>query len=209
MTSFSVARYYHWAPQAKSELKKPGHEFHGLHEKGRRLIADCGLRARAEINSHFGASAGRADARRRDEGDVGHRRGAATKQMPARRRAPSGCGPQPAWGPAAKCEFISARALSEERANQLAIVGDLDGTAVCVELLVGIDAQDLVDGECQVLNRHRIILGVRGRGRCASYHYTSADFNTREGNREGPRPVISSRIVFEAWGTSEFGQNEH
>src|SRR5213083_2744819 len=92
------------------------------------------LRARAEINSHFGASAGRADARRRDEGDVGHRRGAATKQMPARRRAPSGCGPQArwlccslltyrpgyssslaprqrAWGPAAKCEFISARAL--------------------------------------------------------------------------------------------------
>src|SRR5207249_7995744 len=128
MTSFSVARYYHWAPQAKSELKQPGHEFHGLHEKGRRLIADCGLRARAEINSHFGASAGRADARRRDEGDVGHRRGAATKQMPARRRAPPGCGPQArwlccslltyragycsslaprqrAWGPAAKCPY--------------------------------------------------------------------------------------------------------
>src|SRR5438477_3513315 len=92
------------------------------------------LRARAGINSHFGASAGRADARRRDEGDVGHRRGAATKQMPARRRAPAGCGPQArwlccslltyrpgyssslaprqrAWGPAAKCEVISARAL--------------------------------------------------------------------------------------------------
>ncbi len=92
------------------------------------------LRARAEINSHFGASAGRADARRRDEGDVGHRRGAATKQMPARRRAPPGCGPQArwlccslltyrpgyssslaprqrAWGPAAKWEVISARAL--------------------------------------------------------------------------------------------------
>ncbi|PYV38334.1 MAG: short-chain dehydrogenase [Acidobacteria bacterium] len=49
------------------------------------------------INSHFGASAGRADARRRDEVDVGHRRGAATKQMPARRRAPSGCGPQARW----------------------------------------------------------------------------------------------------------------
>src|SRR5207249_9181566 len=32
---------------------------------------------------HFGASAGRADARRRDAVDVGHRRGAATKQMPA------------------------------------------------------------------------------------------------------------------------------
>src|SRR5437773_6048669 len=96
------------------------------------------LRARAEINSHFGASAGRADARRRDEVDVGHRRGAATKQMPARRRAPSGCGPQArwlccslltyrpgyssslaprqrAWGPAAKCEFIAARALTGEK----------------------------------------------------------------------------------------------
>src|SRR5216117_2030413 len=96
------------------------------------------LRARAEINSHFGASAGRADARRRDEGDVGHRRGAATKQMPARRRAPAGCGPQArwlccslltyrpgyssslaprqrAWGPAAKCEVISARALRIEK----------------------------------------------------------------------------------------------
>src|SRR5205814_5780547 len=94
------------------------------------------LRARAEINSHFGASAGRADARRRDAGDVGHRRGAATTPIRAlRRRAPSGCGPQArwlccslltyhtgyssslaprqrAWGPAAKCEFISARALS-------------------------------------------------------------------------------------------------
>src|SRR5947209_19512085 len=96
------------------------------------LVADA--RARTEINSHFGGSAGRADARRRDEVDVGHRRGAATKQMPARRRAPSGCGPQArwlccslltyrpgyssslapgqrAWGPAAKCEFISARPL--------------------------------------------------------------------------------------------------
>src|SRR5436189_714776 len=98
------------------------------------------LRARAEINSHFGASAGRADARRRDEGDVGHRRGAATKPIRAlRRRAPAGCGPQArwlrcslltyrpgyssslaprqrAWGPAAKCEVISARALSARRA---------------------------------------------------------------------------------------------
>src|SRR5881396_2953027 len=94
------------------------------------------LRTRAEINSHFGASAGRADARRRDEGDVGHRRRAATKPIRAlRRRAPLGCGPQArwlccslltyrpgyssslaprqrAWGPAAKWEVISARALS-------------------------------------------------------------------------------------------------
>ncbi|MBN1569687.1 MAG: hypothetical protein JXA73_17720, partial [Acidobacteria bacterium] len=38
-----------------------------------------------------GASAGRADARRRDAGDAGHRRGAATPQMRARRRAPEGC----------------------------------------------------------------------------------------------------------------------
>src|SRR5438094_613417 len=99
------------------------------------------LRARAEINSHFGASAGRADARRRDEGDVGHRRGAATKPIRAlRRRASAGCGPQArwlccslltyrpgyssslaprqrAWGPAAKCEFISARALSTQAIN--------------------------------------------------------------------------------------------
>src|SRR5439155_9975638 len=46
-----------------------------------------GLRARAEINSHFGASAGRADARRRDEVDVGHRRGAATTPIRAVWRA--------------------------------------------------------------------------------------------------------------------------
>ncbi|HYK89101.1 MAG TPA: hypothetical protein VE398_10045, partial [Acidobacteriota bacterium] len=38
------------------------------------------------------------DARRRDAGDIGvYRRGAATKQMPARRRALSGCGPQARW----------------------------------------------------------------------------------------------------------------
>jgi hypothetical protein len=45
------------------------------------------LRGRAEISSHSGASAGWADARRRDAGDAGHRRGAATPQMPVRRRA--------------------------------------------------------------------------------------------------------------------------
>jgi hypothetical protein len=48
------------------------------------------FRGRAEISSHSGASAGWADARRRDAGDVGHRRGAATPQMPVRRRAPQG-----------------------------------------------------------------------------------------------------------------------
>ena len=42
-----------------------------------------------------GASAGWADARCRDAGHVRFdRRGAATKQMPARRRAPSGRGPR-------------------------------------------------------------------------------------------------------------------
>ena len=48
------------------------------------------LRGCAKINSHFGASAGRADARRRDAGNVVHCRGAATPQTPARRRAPKG-----------------------------------------------------------------------------------------------------------------------
>src|SRR5437773_2015310 len=67
------------------------------------------LRARAEINSHFGASAGRADARRRDAGDVGHRRGAATKPIRALAAVPLRAA---ARRPAAKCEVISARALS-------------------------------------------------------------------------------------------------
>src|SRR6059036_1504731 len=50
------------------------------------------LRARAEINSHFGASAEGPDARRRDAGDAAvHRRGAPTTQTAPRRRAPSGC----------------------------------------------------------------------------------------------------------------------
>ena len=48
------------------------------------------LRVRAKISSHSGASAGWADARRRDAGDVVHLRVAATQQMPARRRAPKG-----------------------------------------------------------------------------------------------------------------------
>ena len=48
---------------------------------------------------HFGASAVGADARRRDAGDAAaHLPGAATKQMPPRRRAPSGWGPQRRWG---------------------------------------------------------------------------------------------------------------
>jgi hypothetical protein len=55
-----------------------------IQSAGRQFV----IRACVKINSHFGASAGRADARRRDAGDVVHRRGAATQQMPARRRAP-------------------------------------------------------------------------------------------------------------------------
>jgi hypothetical protein len=53
-------------------------------------IVNFWLRGRAEINSHSGASAGWADARRRDAGAAGHRRGAATPQMPVRCRAPQG-----------------------------------------------------------------------------------------------------------------------
>jgi len=84
--------------------------------------------------------AGRCEAPRRRRCGV-HRRGAATKQMPARRRAPAGCGSearwrfcslltcdpawlglrtqfsslapsQRAWEPAAKCQVILAHALS-------------------------------------------------------------------------------------------------
>src|SRR5437870_7527381 len=114
-----------------------------------RVILRQLLRARAEINSHFGASAGRADARRRDEGDVGHRRGAATKPIRAlRRRAPAGCGPQArwlccslltyrpgycsslaprqrAWGPAAKWEVISARTLGGAEVDDVVLVAPM------------------------------------------------------------------------------------
>src|SRR5436305_7043029 len=105
------------------------------------------LRARAEMNSHFGASAGRADARRRDEGDVGHRRGAATKPIRAlRRRAPAGpqarwlccslltyhpgyCSSlaprQRAWGPAAKWEVISARTLGGAEVDDVVLVAPM------------------------------------------------------------------------------------
>src|SRR5919198_6063420 len=77
-------------------------------EIGEGLAAPMQLRARAEINSHFGASAGRADARRRDEVDVGHRRGAATKPIRTLAAAPLRAA---ARRPAAKCKVISARAL--------------------------------------------------------------------------------------------------
>jgi hypothetical protein len=82
------------------------------------------LRVRAKINSHFGASAGRADARRRDAGDVvtSSRSGNAADARPPPRPAGlpareflisypvlyDGLG---LCNPAAKCEVIFARAL--------------------------------------------------------------------------------------------------
>src|SRR5437764_4306971 len=86
-----------------------------------------------KLEGHLGASAGRADARRRDEVDVGHRRGAATKPIRALAAAPLRAAArraagrrfplalllaphirpgyclslapcQRAWGPGAKCE---------------------------------------------------------------------------------------------------------
>ena len=88
-------------------------------------------RARIETNSHFGANAGRADTRRRGAGDTGRRRG--FRASSGRARFPQGgTGPlalllAPHILPrvlviarassaqlcvAAKCEFISARALT-------------------------------------------------------------------------------------------------
>ena len=84
-----------------------------------------GLRVRAKISWHFGASAGRADARHRDAGDVvtSSRSGNAADARPPPR--PAGL-PDPrlaisyvafsqdaqAWETAAKCQVIFARALS-------------------------------------------------------------------------------------------------
>ena len=59
---------------------------------------------------HFGASAVGADGRRRAAGDAAaHLPGAATKQMPPRRRAPPGWGPQ---GPQQSVSVISLQTLS-------------------------------------------------------------------------------------------------
>jgi hypothetical protein len=91
---------------------------------------------RAKISSHFGASAGRADARRRDAGDVvtssrsGNAADAHAPPRPAGRRLPcppalfcartrlfggtldrSHGGRSRAWETTAKCEVIFARAL--------------------------------------------------------------------------------------------------
>src|SRR5213079_2705049 len=90
------------------------------------LAKDFRLRVRARISWHFGASAGQADARRRDAGDVviSSRSGNAadTRLSPPR---PAGLRlPRPAnycglpvmiqlgMGAAAKCQIILARALS-------------------------------------------------------------------------------------------------
>ena len=88
------------------------------------------LRVRARISWHFGASAGRADARRRGAGDVvtssrsGNAADARPPPRPAGLRIP---GPPNyrSWlimiplglGPAAKCQIILARALSLEEAE--------------------------------------------------------------------------------------------
>jgi hypothetical protein len=71
--STAKRRYINWSDQLKADMQS---------------VPD--LRGCAKISSHSGANAGWADARRRDAGDVVHRRGAATQQMPSRRRAPPG-----------------------------------------------------------------------------------------------------------------------
>src|SRR5206468_6306843 len=87
---------------------------------------DCQrLRVRARISWHFGASAGQADARRRDAGDVvissrsGNAADACPPPRPAGLRLPrpaNYCGLpvmiQLGMGVAAKCQIILARALS-------------------------------------------------------------------------------------------------
>ena len=63
---------------------------------------------------HFGASAVGADGRRRAAGDAAaHLPGAATKQMPARRRAPAG------WRPQQSVSVISLQTLTQARGLQL------------------------------------------------------------------------------------------
>src|SRR5881409_2890623 len=85
-------------------------------------------RVRAKISWQFGASAGRADARRRDAGDVvissrsGNAADACPPPRPAGLRLPrpaNYCGLpvmiQLGMGAAAKCQIILARALSIDR----------------------------------------------------------------------------------------------
>ena len=71
---------------------------------------------------HFGASAVGADGRRRDAGDaVAHLPGAATKQMPPRRRTPSG------WGPQGRCRcysLLTYRSGYARRSRLASVPGD-------------------------------------------------------------------------------------
>src|SRR5213083_2546289 len=80
-----------------------------------------GLRVRARISWHFGASAGRADARRRDAGDVvtSSRIPSGARDAPRRAAVPMHADYYSLMimfllrmGTAAKCQVILARALS-------------------------------------------------------------------------------------------------
>src|ERR1043166_8560114 len=92
-----------------------------------RYLRNHVLRVRARISWHFGASAGQADARRRDAGDVvtssrsGNAADACPPPRPAGLRLPppaNYCGLpvmiQLGMGAAAKCQIILARALSTD-----------------------------------------------------------------------------------------------
>src|SRR6059036_4104759 len=83
------------------------------------------LRVRARITWHFGASAGRADARRRDAGDVvtSSRIPSGARDAPRRAAVPMHADYYSLMimfllrmGTAAKCQVILARALREARA---------------------------------------------------------------------------------------------
>src|SRR5947207_8464963 len=86
------------------------------------LAKDFRLRVRARISWHFGASAGQADARRRDAGDV---------VISSRSGNAAGACPPPR--PAAKCQIILARALrtfpAGAKRNKLCVrCGSANGT---------------------------------------------------------------------------------
>src|ERR1043166_1339392 len=93
------------------------------------------VRVRARISWHFGASAGQADARRRDAGDVvtssrsGNAADACPPPRPAGLRLPrpaNYCGLpvmiQLGMGAAAKCQIILARAFGISNAGEHAVI---------------------------------------------------------------------------------------
>jgi hypothetical protein len=82
MANLRVQRGY-WRGRPGSNRRRPAWE-----NVFQLIIKNLGFAQK--INLHSGASAGWADARRRDAGDVVHLRVATTQQMPARRRAPEG-----------------------------------------------------------------------------------------------------------------------